>query len=423
MKFNTLNITKYWLYQLSQIQEEGWIAIQRKLMRLPQVVVSIHLMILAVPLVLLIRVIRPWLWIRFGQFASHAIGHCVYDPEYYLSEQEVLNEITYDCFYYQSWITPNEQWDLMLRRTLRIHSIFRYLDLANRLIPGSELHRKVTHENQSRDIKAYLTKTKPHIKFTQNEDDRGKLFLNNLGLSPEDRFVCMIVRDSAYKEEFHKWRDWAYHNFRDSAIKTYNDTAISLAEKGYWVLRMGKKVHKPFKVGNSNVVDYANSSDRSDFLDIWLMANCYFCISTGTGLDEIARVYRRPAVYVNYLPIQLMVSYDNILNNPKHLVWKDTKKRLTLSEHLEHAYGRSEDYEKANIKVEDLTAEEILDAVLELESRLNGTWKGTDFDTQQQSLFWQLLRSHEDFNKFHGVIHPEARVGAHFLRNNPEWLK
>ena len=98
-------------------------------------------------------------------------------------------------------------------------------------------------------------------------------------------------------------------------------------------------------------------------------------------------------------------------------------KSLTLSEHLEHAYGRSEDYKKASIKVEDLTAEEILEAVLELESRLNGTWKRTDFDTQQQSLFRLLLQSHEDFNKFHGVIQLESRVGAHFLRKNTEWLK
>jgi putative glycosyltransferase (TIGR04372 family) len=419
----TDDLNSFFIRQINQINEEGSVAVKRKLMKLSQKLISLPLIISSVPIVVLIRLFRPWLWIRFGHIRSDVIGHCVYDPEYYLSEQEVLNENYVDCFYYQSGSPPNIQWDLMLRRTLRIHPIFRYFDQSNRLLPGGELHHKVTHVNGSRDIKGYLEKTIIHIKFTQTEDDRGKQFLNNFGLSPEDRFVCMIVRDSAYKEEMQKWKsDWSYHNYRDSDIDTFKVVAFSLAEKGYWVFRMGKKVHKPFKVDHSHVVDYANSYERSDFLDLWLMANCHFCISTGTGLDEIARIYQRPAVYVNYLPFSLMVSYDHVINNPKHLVWKETNKRLTLSEHLEYSYGRSDDYDKANIEVEDLTAEEILKAVLELEARLNGSWEGTEMDTQQQSLFWELLQSHEDFKKFHGVIHPEARVGAHFLRNNPEWL-
>ena len=46
----------------------------------------------------------------------------------------------------------------------------------------------------------------------------------------------------------------------------------------------------------------------------------------------------------------------------------------------------------------------------------------TEEDLQQQSAFWKLFESHDNYCKYHGIIHPEARVGAHFLRNNPEWL-
>ena len=95
---------------------------------------------------------------------------------------------------------------------------------------------------------------------------------------------------------------------------------------------------------------------------------------------------------------------------------------LNLSEHLTHTYSRTEQYKTAKILGEDLTAEEILQAVLEMEARLNGNWEESEEDQQLQDQFWEIFRSHQGFNKFHGKIHPEARVGAHFLRNNPEWL-
>ena len=64
----------------------------------------------------------------------------------------------------------------------------------------------------------------------------------------------------------------------------------------------------------------------------------------------------------------------------------------------------------------------ICNAVLEKEARLNGTWQESNEDKLLQERFWEIFKSHSNFQKYHGDIHPEARVGAHFLRNNPEWL-
>ena len=33
------------------------------------------------------------------------------------------------------------------------------------------------------------------------------------------------------------------------------------------------------------------------------MANCNFCISTSTGFDQISRVFKRPILFINHLPI------------------------------------------------------------------------------------------------------------------------
>ena len=64
----------------------------------------------------------------------------------------------------------------------------------------------------------------------------------------------------------------------------------------------------------------------------------------------------------------------------------------------------------------------IIETVLEMEKRLNGTWRSTNLDENLNNRFWGLLKSHKTFHKYHGEIHPESRVGAHFLRNNSEWL-
>ena len=185
--------------------------------------------------------------------------------------------------------------------------------------------------------------------FSKEETLNGQDFLEEIGFKYGDKFVCLIVRDAAYLNtiSLDKETNWEYHNFRDTDIDTYKKAALALAEKGYWVFRMGKVVRKPFKADHPNILDYANSNYRSDFLDIWLMANCFFCITTVTGLDDVCKIFRKPVVCVNYLPIGIFATPYHSIILPKHLVWQNTKKRLTLLEHLDNDYARSEDYEKA----------------------------------------------------------------------------
>ena len=75
-------------------------------------------------------------------------------------------------------------------------------------------------------------------------------------------------------------------------IDSFSLAADSLAKKGYYVFRMGKNVKGKFKTTSEKVIDYANSKYRSDFLDIFLGANCEFCISTGLGFDEVPEIFR-----------------------------------------------------------------------------------------------------------------------------------
>ena len=55
---------------------------------------------------------------------------------------------------------------------------------------------------------------------------------------------------------------------------------------------------------NENYFEYASWTKKNDFADIWLMANCYFCITTISGLDEVCVAFRKPLAQVNFLPLE-----------------------------------------------------------------------------------------------------------------------
>ena len=411
--------------QVAELRQGGWPVLARKARRLPFWVWQITLTAAVLPLVIACRLARPWRLVRFGFFTTDRIGHFIFDLEYFLSDQALLFPETkrIDLFFFER-PPANTQLALMCRRHVFVNPAIRYLFLANQWLPGGDDHRLLParHLHASRDKQGILHRGTAQLAFTEVENCRGRAYLEMLGCDDPSKVICLVVRDSAYLVNARADRDWSYHNFRDTSIDDYCQIAQTLAEKGYWILRMGKKVHRPLKVGHPRVIDYACRTDRCDFLDMWLMANCFFCISTGTGLDEVASVFRRPAVYVNNIPLHQLVTYDHVITVPKHLVWKETNKQLTLSEHLAYPYFHTDQYDNEKILVVDLTPKDIKQAVLEIEARLKGSWEESEEDRQLQDKFWEIFQSHQDFYKNHGEIHPEARVGTHFLRNNPEWL-
>ena len=91
----------------------------------------------------------------------------------------------------------------------------------------------------------------------------------------------LYVRDGAYQLQKFKARerDWSYHDFRHTDINNFLLAAEELTKKGYYVFRMGVVVEKKFQTKNPKIIDYANSTLRSDFMDVYLGAKCSFCIS------------------------------------------------------------------------------------------------------------------------------------------------
>ena len=398
----------------------------RRLGRLP-------LYLIALPALLAFRLLRPWLLVRWAGVASNRIGPFAAITELYFCERDaginVPNRRHVDVFYFKATPIANAQLARMWRRRLRVWPqwFLGPVDRLNRAAPGGHPHEIGANTRGDRDVHNLLDWLPPHLEFTPEERETGNAGLRAIGIPRDARFVCLHVRDSAYLAA-QLPSDWSYHNYRDSDIRNYVLAVEELADRGYFVVRMGAKVERPLESSNRRVIDYAANGMRSDFMDIFLGASCHFAISTGSGWDAIPYIFRRPIVYVNYVPLGYLITFRARDLNLSRPYWSTADQRkLTLTETLERGVAfflRSSEYEGRGVSPIENTPEEIRDAVIEMEERLSGRWHGAPGDDELQERFRQLFagavgETHQG-RSLHGEL--SARYSAAFLRRNPWWL-
>ena len=376
----------------------------------------------AIPAVLIMRAFRPLLMIRLGGLTNTTrIGHFGSDGAEQVVRLHMQPANTVDWYWLAS--TCNSQWEAMLRRELTVRTWVSTLDWWNRRIPGGQAHCRLGPPANSRDTEGLFANCDAGLPFLPEESLRATSWLGQHGWTEGEPFVCFMVRDSTYLSNDplqgggrdRAKESWAYHDYRDSEIETYFPAMKWLADQGVWVLRMGKLMGAPLPHVHERVIDYAFDPGKSDLLDIWLFANCTGCVSTGTGPDSIAQVYDRPTLFVNVLPLSDIHTFGRTTWVGKHLRWANSHKRLTLAEELKESHLSSTRYEEAGVEIMDLSPREITLAVQQFWGKENGQWHSTDSDERRQGKFWNLYRAWPDFDKYHGWMHPEVRIGSAWL--------
>ena len=399
--------------------------------------VKVPIYVIAVFFVIVIRLIKPLILVRLGRMTSARIGHFAGNIENYLCERDAgvraPKQRYVDIFFAPDKPICNRQLLDMWSRVILIWPAWLMAPIhrLNRSIPGGNEHNALANSSDF-DIWHLLDETAPHLQFTSDEESRGKRMLSDMGILPEARFVCLIVRDSAYLgKQLGNPSTHESHNYRDTDIQNYALAAKELADRGYYVVRMGAMVHTAIEVQHPKIIDYATNGMRSDFMDIYLGAKCTFCISTGTGWDAVPTIFRKPVVYVNYVPIGLFMTFrHSCLSIPKKHVLKETQAKLSVSQiaSLGACFClNTSGYETAGIELIDNSPEEIRDVVCEMVERLDTNWdfyKDNEDDSLEKrfrEIFLRLCASNDPFV----IPRSEVRghIGAVFLRQNREWLQ
>ena len=131
------------------------------------------------------------------------------------------------------------------------------------------------------------------------------------------------------------------------------------------------------------------------------MANCSFTVSTGTGIDEVANAFRKPICYVNFLPLFLFNSYNpKTLTTPKTLLNPDTHKPLSLKDII-MKYDHLEKFHNRDLLFIENTENEIIDAIKEIERKIDSNWSLNDEEMVIRNKFLKLLMKWENIYIYH----------------------
>lgn len=384
----------------------------------------------SIPTALFIFMLMPIIKIRLVRLLSERIGHfalntelllCAFDKNI-LKKKGENNAVQY--FFYTHRIVSNKQLLKMWKRLMPVLPFpVIFLQVDKILSFFSSQYRndpvKTTVQNgrwvQDR-LRLLEQVPQPHLIFTPEEEKNGVVLMEKLGISPQKKYVCFVVRDSSYLEKIFPLTGWSYHAHRNADVTTYKKAVLFLAENGYHVVRMGKHVANHFNVEHPHVIDYANHSLRCDFLDIYLSSRCEFFMSTSTGLDAVPQIFRRHLLFSNIsirggFPLHGLLILKKIKN-------KKTGKFLMLNEMREIVFQGSPHEEdffvKNHLELLDNTKDEIMELVQEMDRRVTGMWQETEVDREEQKYFLKMYC----FFSGENVNSVRVKIGRDFFKNN-----
>ena len=176
-----------------------------------------------------------------------------------------------------------------------------------------------------RDLDNILIKNEVNLKLNDNENKEGYEYLEKIGLSKDDKFACLINRESEYLKNIKL--DYKAQEYRNSKIENYKIACEEILKK-YYIFRMGKNVKK-FNISDPKFIDYANSKFRSDFLDIFLASKCEFAFGNSDGWILAPITFRKPLALANWVPAGIPYLHSsNLIYLFKH--YYDKKEKIYL---------------------------------------------------------------------------------------------
>ena len=283
------------------------------------------------------------------------------------------------------------------------------------VLPIFRLHRQYL-PNKSNDRLEIWAREQPVLQFTGGEVLAGKSLQKELLGDDSKPFVCIGMAERIYYEQKNATEhEVESHLDLYSCMpdwKNYVACTEVLDEHSIKTVRMGQFVsNKLADTTESSIIDYASTS-RSEFGDVWLLANCKFVIAGATGMWWIASAFNKPTVLTDSYTLNYSTFGKSDLNILQ-LAWSRTDKKLMpfdwIIAHNEWAQRRA--LIQGDFEIVKNTAEEITEVVLEMNQRIDGTWVETDEDIELQERF-KKLRQHQPPWK----VQQSVRIGAAFLR-------
>jgi len=424
-------LKNFLLNQIYQIRKEGIKTFNSKFRKFFFLIVYSIIAIFFLPIFFIFRLFSNIILIRFGELPSNRIGHFANDVNHYLCNlKNKKNFFSLDFFYLTKPICNY--------KLVKIFSNYLYIlpkflvfpfFLINRVkYIGSSKHNIILTPITGRSLVDQNFFNKNNYIFNKKDILYGSSFLKNFGISNNDKYICLIVRDGEYLKEYEPQKNWDYHNYRDCDINNFKIVSNYLTNLGYYVFRMGAKVSKPMITNNKRVIDFATMGIRNEFLDIFLVAHCEFSITTHLGFDSLIEMFDKPLVCVSVAPIAHVRSVNKKhLTIFKHHLTIKNQKNLNLSEIFELGLANaldSKNYTDKEINLIENSPEEIKEATIEMLKLMQNNFLRDPSKEFLELKFWNIFNNKikdYEFRNLHTSFF-KAHIGESFLKNNMNFL-
>jgi putative glycosyltransferase (TIGR04372 family) len=379
--------------------------------------------ILFSPLYLMIFILRPIIFLKFGLMSVDRIGSIMDLELYMIYNKKKFNTVE---IWFTSNIISNYQFLKILKRNFfliqKFNIFFESLKLISKYFISFRKHL-INSSNFSYDTKNRLNKISTKLNLSKNEIIKGKKILQKYKLKKNSKIICITCRDNEYLKKTSSI-DFNYHSYRDNEVTKLIPAIKMLLKKKFIVIRMGKLVKKKININHSNFIDYPFHPMKSDFMDFYLARSCYFWIGSNNGLDELARLFRKPILMLNMAPVGLLkLGYRNSVLLSKKFKYK--KKYLNLSSIFKNRIAFISDtnhYKKNRTSLIENNSHEILKSVKNILILIQNKWKMSKnkmiLQKKFRKNFFYYIKKY-NYNFFHGS--PKAILCDNFIKKN-SWL-
>jgi putative glycosyltransferase (TIGR04372 family) len=259
------------------------------------------------------------------------------------------------------------------------------------------------------DVQGRWADRAPLLRLSEAEIARGEAQLRALGVPEGAWFVCVHSREGGFVP-VGEWQ----HSYRNSNIVDYAEAMRAIVARGGWCVRVGDATMQPLDP-MPGVVDYALSSAKSDWMDVFLCARCRFFLGNTSGLYVLAGIFGRPSVLANMAPLSCAYSpLPSDISIPKLLMNKQGRILSFPDAFADKAseFRSTPEFVFHGLSLIDNTPQEIAELAMEMMDRLDGRLVEEPDDAALQARFRAFIQPH------HHSWPPSARIGRAFLRRH-----
>lgn len=251
-------------------------------------------------------------------------------------------------------------------------------------------------------------KKKPLLVLENSHIERGKDVLKKLGVSHNDWYVVVHIRDNLKKDNLNSYNPHP---------ETYIDAIESITKIGGKVILLSNK--QPFPKKIKGLIEYGLSDYKSDWMDIYLLGSAKFILGTSSGPSVIGFIFNTPVAMTNYASNMANYLGSNDIFIPKNFFDLKTKKKVSFNRIFSFplGMGSNENWFKniCNVESKFNSAKEIKDLTLEMIEKVFNDQKY--IENEQQKRFKKITE------KNHTILGPgnlslQANISKKYLGEN-----